>query len=103
MLSPLVVIWKALPSDSLVLVGFPADRRSALLDEKGVRQLHPWHCAPATGAARATSAWLASGAGPRPTVALAPRGWFLGRCPSLADYVREPEGHPGGDRRVPTC
>jgi nucleoside-diphosphate-sugar epimerase len=22
-----------------------------------------------------------------------------GRCPSLVDYVREPEGHLGGDRR----
>ncbi len=25
------------------------------------------------------------------------------RCLSLADYVRGPEGHLGGDRRVPTC
>jgi nucleoside-diphosphate-sugar epimerase len=33
----------------------------------------------------------------------APEASWGGRCPGLADYVREPEGHLGGDRRVPTC
>jgi len=36
----------------------------------------------------------------RKAVALAPRGWPLGRCPSLADYVTG--DHAQGDGRVPT-
>ena len=29
----------------------------------------------------------------------APRGWLLGQCLSVADYVRGPEDHPRDDRR----
>src|SRR5215472_14463467 len=76
--SPLVVIWKA-PSLRLACTRRASSRPLVgVTRRERVQRLHPWHCAPATGAARATSASLASGAAPRPTVALAPRGWLLG-------------------------